>query len=231
MITIITQITACIIAAAILGFIIGWIFSLLKKDEKNQSKILKIEDLLDKKKEDLNQLQAKLQIKDKEMEVLQKEYTTMQKEIQSYSYESEAETIYISKYKELESENQMLISQIKEQQICEDENRALRDRLDKIEDEKERLLKEIEELEEYKEGYKENILKIAKLQSTKENRVIEKTKKIEKKKISNRSIGRKICVDNHIIDKRDLSSAGLKKDKLSKILNDLFFVPNRVQKS
>ena len=217
MLTIITQIIFCIIAASILGFIIGWIFSSFLRNEKHQKQILEIGDKLDEKKEKINQLQTDMDARERELEILQQEHTTIQKEMLSYSLDQKDDSSLSTNYKELLSENEMLIGQIKEQQICEDENESLKSEIEKLSNEKTKLAEKIKELEEFKISYKENIHKIAELESKQQ-----KVEKIEKKTKKHKNINDTICKDKQIIDENDLKSAGFTEDKLSKLLNELF---------
>ena len=219
MLTIITQIIFCIISASILGFIIGWIFSSFLRNEKHQLQILTANDILDEKKEKINQLQTDMDARDREIEILQQEYTTIQKEMLSYSLDQKDDSLLSKKYKELLSENKMLIGQIKEQQICENENELLQSEIKQLSNEKVNLSEKIKELEEFKISYKDNIHKIAELESKQQKVDI---KKVEKNFSNPKSINNTICKDKQIIDKNDLKSAGLTEDKLSKLLNELF---------
>ncbi len=217
MLAIIAQIVLCIIAATVLGFVIGWIFSSFVRNEKHQSQILAVKERFDLQKGQINQLETDLKAKNRELLIIKEEFTSMQKEILSYDMDQDE---YKDKNREdsellaLKSENQMLLGQIKEQKICEDENDLLRVELKELEDEKQTLLDKIEELEEYKIGYKKNIAKIAELESIQ--------KKTENSSKAKQSINDTICGDKEIITDKDLIKNGLKDDNISDVIKALF---------
>ncbi len=220
MLTIISQIILYMLAASILGFIVGWIFSAFVKNEKHQLEILAFTEKLDAKQEQINQHLSENEAKDRELMILKEEYSTVQKEMltQSLDYETDAATKEKISY--LSSENKILLEQIKEQKICEDENELLKLELQELEDEKQKLIIKIEELSEFETSYKDNILKIAELESRQE-----KIKTIPKTDRNNLS---QICEDKLIIDNKDLDKIGLKAEEISKVIKDIFLESKKI---
>ncbi len=215
MLTIILQIILYMLAASVLGFIIGWIFSAFVKNEKHQSEILTLKERFDSQQEQINKHQSENEGKDRELMILKEEYSTVQKEMLSQSLDYETDEVSKKKITQLSYENQMLITQIKEQKICEDENDLLRLELQELEDEKQNLINKIEELSEFETSYKDNILKIAELESRQE--------KIKRSK-NNLS---QICEDRLIIDNKDLDKIGLKVEEISQVIKDIFLESKR----
>ncbi len=214
MIAIISQIILYMIAAAILGFAIGWIFSAFVKNEDHQSQIFTIREKFDKQQEQINQHQTNMDGKDRELMILKEEYSTIQREMLTQSLDYDTDEVSLTKISQLSSDNEMLIQQIKEQQICEDENELLKSELQEKENEKQNLLEKIEELSEFKSSYKNNIHKIAELESRQEK--IKTKPKSYKENIS------QICEDKLIINNEDLDKIGLKADEISKVIKDIF---------
>lgn len=276
MMTIIAKIIICMIAAALLGFIIGWIFSSLLRNEKHEKQITAVKERFDEQKAQINQLETDMGAKEKELIILKEEYATVQKEILSREMDSEDNSIDTAKMTALLEENKMLTAQIKEQQICENANKALQE-------ENQKLKEKIEALNEVEASYKENILRIAELESdqqketpmmlehtleakiktlTDENSALKKSMKSQqvcetekelllneieellkekqslidniesikngtakakkKKDTSAKSISSTICHDTRIIEEEDLHAMGLKEDKISKVIKNLF---------
>lgn len=214
MLTIISQIILYMLAASILGFVIGWIFSAFVKNENHQLEILAFKEKLDTQQEQINEHQSKNEAKDRELMILKEEYSSVQKEMlaQSLDYETDEATKENLSY--LKSENEILIEQIKEQKICEDENDLLKLELRDLEDEKQKLIIKIEELSEFETSYKDNILKIAELESRqKKIKIMPKTTK------NNLS---QICEEKLIIDNKDLDKIGLKAQEISEVIKDIF---------
>ena len=215
MLTIITQIILCLIAASVLGFIIGWIFSALIKNEKHQNQILAVRERFDEQKEQINQQQTDIDGKDRELMILKEEYATVQREMLSYSMDNEKEP----KISQLNSENKMLLAQIKEQKICEDENDLLKLEIQELEIEKQSLIENIEELNEFKASYKDNIHRIAELESNQ--------KKLKKPILTPKNISEQICDDQLIVDDKDLNQRGIKEYEISQIIKDIFLEQKR----
>lgn len=228
--TIIAKIIFCLIAAAILGFIIGWIFSSLIKNEKHQSQILAVRERFDEQKAIINQLETEIDAKDREMSILKEKHTAMEKEMLSYDMDSGRDELSDAKIADLEAENLLLLEQIKEQKICEDEKDHLQSELKQLENEKQNLINKIEELKEFEISYKENIHKIAELESKQkrdEKDFIKTDKTVKNKRKKNKSIKAKdisdaICKDEHIISNKNSNLAGNKDDKISEIIKNLF---------
>ncbi len=214
MLTIISQIILYMLAASILGFIIGWIFSAFVKNENHQLEILAFKEKLDTKQEQINEHQSENEAKDRELMILKEEYSSVQKELLTQSLDYETDETSREKISYLSSENQILLEQIKEQKICEDENELLKLELQELEDEKQKLIIKIEELSEFKTSYKNNILKIAELESR--QRKIKTMPKTTKNSLS------QICEKRLIIDNKDLNKIGLKAQEISEVIKDIF---------
>ena len=228
MMDIIAQIIFCMIAASLLGFVIGWIFSTLLRNEKHQSQILAVREKFDEQKAQINQLETKVDTKNREILTIKEQYGVMKKEMISHQIDDEDDDILRSKLADIEVENMVLIEQIKEQKICEDENAILQMELKELEIEKQKLIERIEELKEFETSYKDNIHRIAELESRqkKDKTTLSEDKKHPKKahkKSKKQVIGlNKICDDKKMITDKDLTSNGMKKDKIEKIIENLF---------
>lgn len=174
MIDIIAQIIFCMLAAALLGFIIGWIFSSFVRNEKHQNQILSVRETFDEQKAHINQLETDLTAKDREILLLKEEYATVQKDLtareldQTPKHNSSEISEHLQKIDLLKEENELLLTQIKEQKICEDENAMLQNELAELETQNQSLQKRIEALNEFESSYKENIHRIAELESNKQ---------------------------------------------------------------
>jgi len=230
MMNIIAQIIFCMIAASLLGFIIGWIFSTLLRNEKHQNQILAVREKFDEQKAQINLLKTKVDTKSREILTIKEQYSVMKKEMISHELNNEDNDILRSKLADIEAENLVLIEQIKEQKICEDENDILQIELKELEIEKQKLIERIEELKEFETSYKDNIHRIAELeshQSRERTRPLDEKKNPKKNKskrrvIESHKINDEICNDKSIISDKDLTSNGIKKDKISKIIKNLF---------
>ncbi len=165
---IITKITLCLALAAILGFLIGWFFALVLKEEKSKQKYDQLYEAFEVKEHKIRELHEEIARKDDMMRQLEQQYQNCERERLNAKLDEKDCDRYKRQIDELRSENEMLISQIKEQKICEDENLLLQDELKILEDEKEKLLNQINECKEYKENYKSLILEIESLKSEKE---------------------------------------------------------------
>ena len=239
MMTIISQIILCMIAAAILGFIIGWLFSILAKNEKHQNQILAVKEKFDEQKADINQLETIVDTKNREISTLKKQYGVMQEGmIQTDIDDENGEDDYLLKSKvgDLEAENLVLLEQIREQKICDDEKEVLQAEIKVLKSEKQNLEDRVEELNEVTSSYKENIHKIAELESYKnrttpsisqkiKTKRLKKDKKVKKPKVQNfNNINDTICNET-IISDENLNTIGIKDDKLSEIIKNLFTEP------
>jgi DNA repair exonuclease SbcCD ATPase subunit len=219
------------IAAAALGFIIGWVFSSLLKNEKHEKQILAIKERFDEQTEQINLLETEMDAKDREIEILKKKYNTLQREMLSNEMDKTDESLFQAKISDLEAENLLLLEQIKEQKICEDENEILKLELKDLESEKQTLIDKIDELKEFEASYKKNIHRIAELESsqhkeeapkTEEDLIPKNRKKSKKITSTQKEINDAICRDDKIIKDEDLASRGIDNDKLSQIIKNLF---------
>jgi len=236
MMTIIAKIIFCMIAAALLGFVIGWIFSSLLKNEKHEKQIMAVKERFDEQTEQINLLETQMDAKDREIQILKKKYNTIQREMLSNEMDKSDSTVLEAKISDLESENLLLLEQIKEQKICEDENEILKLELNDLENEKQNLIDRIDELKEFEASYKKNIHRIAELESSQhkddttsekeEKQSSKKRQKGEKSKTS-KNINDAICKDEKIIKDEDLTSMGTDEDKLSKVIKNLFSNDNK----
>jgi hypothetical protein len=225
------------IAAAILGFIIGWLFSILAKNEKHQNQILAVKEKFDEQKADINQLETIVDTKNREIATLKKQYGVMQEGmIQTDMDDENGEDDYLLKSKvgDLEAENLVLLEQIREQKICDDEKEVLQAEIKVLKSKNQNLTDRVEELNEVKISYKDNIHKIAELESYKNRSITTPSEKKKKKKSKNKKlekvkkstgINSSICDDNKLISDKDLNQAGIKEDKLSEIIKNLFTEP------
>ncbi len=237
MMEIITQIILCIVAASILGFIVGWIFSCFIRNEKHQKQVLAVREKFDEQKAQINQLETEKDAKDREIFMIKEQYGVMQNEMVSHQMDNEDDYILRSKLNDMETENLVLLEQIKEQKLCEDENDILEVELKELESEKQKLIVRIEELKEFETSYKDNIHRIAELESN-QNR--EKTNLLKEEKynkkdqeksearvIKSNKINDAICNDIDIITNKTLVSNGIKEDNVSDIIKKLFSNENR----
>ena len=229
MMDIITQIILCLIAASLLGFIIGWIFSSFIKNEKNQSQILAVKEKFDEQNAQINQLQTEKDAKDREIFTIKEQYGAMQQEVLSSQIDNDNDYILRSKIDDIESENLVLLEQIKEQKICEDEKEIIEVELTELKKENQTLIDKIEELKEFEISYKDNIHRIAELESRQNRENIEfeeelKKRKVEKPKKEKKynTLNNEICNKKDIITDKNLTSNGIKYDKVSDIIKNLF---------
>ncbi len=162
---IISKISICLFIAALLGFVVGWLFSRLKSKETRDQKYQTLYEEYELKLSDIKQFQEELLHKDEHIERLEQKYRECEKERLNAQMEETSCDRYLRQIKELESENDMLISQIKEQKLCEDENQLLKDELKILEEEKEQLLEKIEACRDYEQNYKDLILQVEALKS------------------------------------------------------------------
>jgi DNA repair exonuclease SbcCD ATPase subunit len=219
------------IAAALLGFIIGWVFSSLLKNEKHEKQIMAVKERFDEQTEQINLLETQMDAKEREIEILKKKYNTLQREMLSNEMEKSDETQLETKISDLEAENLLLLEQIKEQKICEDENEILKLELKDLENEKQTLIDRIDELKEFEASYKKNIHRIAELESSQykdettlqnEEKTTSKKREKKEKKETSKNISDAICKDKQIIKDEDLTSMGIDEEKLSKVIKNLF---------
>jgi len=228
--TIIAKIILCMVAASILGFIIGWIFSSLVRNEKHQKQLTTVRERFDIQKAHISQLETKIDEKNRELVTKRKQYRVLQNEIVDSQKNTQDVDLVKNKISDLEAENIVLIEQIKEQKVCEDENNRLKTKLTSIKDEKQKLLAKIEGLKEFESSYKENIHRIAELESLQKQDIKKKKKKkkskkkenLEKKK-SKEAVKQDDNEKNIYLDSVDEVQNDDKKDiKISQIINKLF---------
>ena len=163
----ITEIGLCLFAAAVLGFAVGWIFSILFKNEKMAKKYNLLQEEYEVKQSDIHRLEEELDARHSDFQELELKLTECEKEKLSRQMDQEDCERYINQIKELQSENNMLISQIKEQKLCEDENEILENEIKALEEEKQALLDKLDDYKEYKNNYKALIMEIEALKSEK----------------------------------------------------------------
>ncbi len=226
MMTIIAKIILCMVAASILGFIIGWIFSSLVRNEKHQRQITTVKEKYDTQQENISKLEMKIDEKNRELQTAKKQYRVLQNEIVDSQKNTQDVDLIKNKISDLEAENLLLIKQIKEQKECEDENESLKTTLKNLNDEKQNLLEKIEGLKEFEASYKENIHRIAELESMqslkKKKKKKKKSKKREKKeKKKNKEIISKSENEKNMYLEDDQNS-DTKDAKISQMINNLF---------
>ncbi len=163
----ITEISFCLVAAAILGFAVGWLFSVLFKNEKMGKKYTALQEEFEIKQSDIHHLEEELYEKNSAYQELELKLNECEKEKLSNEMDQEDCDRYIKQIKELQSENNILISQIKEQKLCEDENEILETEIKALESEKQSLLDKLDDYTEYKHNYKALIMEIEALKSEK----------------------------------------------------------------
>jgi len=173
---IIAKITLCLVLAAALGFIVGWLFSTILRREKEDEKYRKLYEDYEQKRHDIVQLEEELSLKNSTIEQLETKYENCERERLSAQLDEKDCKKFEKVIEELRAENEMLISQIKEQKLCEDENEMLKSELQILEEEKDKLLSEIENCSEFRENYKNLIMEIEALKSEKEKLLAERTR-------------------------------------------------------
>lgn len=171
---IIAKISFCLLIAAALGFIVGWLFAKLRKEEKISQQYNTLFENYEVKMSELKQLQEELSLKEETIADLEGKFQACEKERLSAQMEETDCSKYQQQIEELRSENNMLISQIKEQKLCEDENMLLKDEIKVLEEERDHLLTRIDECKTYQENYKALIAQVEQLKS--ENQKLQKIK-------------------------------------------------------
>ncbi len=232
MMNIITQIIFCMVAASLLGFVIGWIFSSLLRNEKHQNQILAVKEKFDEQQAQITLLETKIDTKNREILTVREQYSVLQNEMTNTQDDNKDNSILHTKITDLEGENIVLLEQIKEQKICDDEKDILENELRELENEKNKLILRVEELKEFEISYKDNIHRIAELESNQnrdqtdlkpQKKSVKKTKKKkEKKDIIPHKLNDEICKDKSIITDKDIVSQGNEQDKISQIIKNLF---------
>jgi len=179
---IVAKITLCLAIAAALGFLIGWLFSNILRREKEDEKYRALLEEYEVKKHDILQLEEELSLKNATIEQLEIKYDNCERERLNAELDEKDCQKYHKVIEELRAENNMLISQIKEQKLCEDENEMLKADIEVLEEERDSLLNKIDECKEYQENYKNLILEVESLKSAKEkleNKQIETSKEAD----------------------------------------------------
>ncbi len=136
MMEIIAKILFCLIAAAFLGFIIGWIFASLFKNEKLEAKITALQDEIADEKEKANELRHACEAKNKELAQCEERYKESQRELLSLQMDRDEER-----------EAALHQEQAGEYRLLQNENVTLKEELKTLEREKEELLTKITDLE------------------------------------------------------------------------------------
>ena len=143
----ITKFIICLLAAGVLGFIIGWMLSSLVKNEKLEEKYTHIKDELDDKRAELNQVYSDLDAKDHELTLSSNNIQQVHKELlmKKMDIEEYEKNGFVSHDTgDLELENNTLKEEISEYKYLENENDLLHNELKELSVEKEMLLQKIE---------------------------------------------------------------------------------------
>ncbi len=143
----ITKFILCLLAAGVLGFIIGWMLSSLVKNEKLEEKYRTVKDDFDAKRAELNQAYSDLDAKEEELNLSYRNTQQIQKELLMKNMdleEYEKNGFVSSDTSALELENNTLKEEISEYKYLENENELLHNELKELSVEKEKLLEEIE---------------------------------------------------------------------------------------
>ena len=165
---IIGKITLCLAIAAVLGLAVGWFLAKVTKEEKALQKYNALLEKYEIKENEIRQLHEELDMKEDLMQQMEQQYQNCERERLNARLDEKDCNKYQKIIDELRSENSMLISQIKEQKICEDENQILQEEIKTLEEEKEQLLMQIDDCKEYKDNYKSLIMEIESLKNEKE---------------------------------------------------------------
>lgn len=147
----ITKFILCLLAAGVLGFIIGWMLSSLVKNEKLEEKYTHIKDELDAKRAELNHAYSDLDAKDHELTLSSNNIQQVQKELlmKNMDIEEYEKNGFVSHDTgDLELENNTLKEEISEYKYLENENELLHNELKELSVEKEKLLQKIDRYQE-----------------------------------------------------------------------------------
>ncbi len=147
MLWIITKFILCMLAAGVFGFIFGWIFSSLVRNEKQEQKYALLQDEFNNHKAQMNQTYSDLEAKEKELEHLHKLYQQSQKELMMKNLdleECEKGSLSSSDNEQLLIENNSLKEEIAEYRYLKNENALLQEELKDFEKEKEKLISRLE---------------------------------------------------------------------------------------
>ncbi len=143
MLWMITKFILCMLAAGVFGFIFGWIFSSLVRNEKQEQKYALLQDEFNNKKAQINQTFSDLEAKEKEIEHLHKLYQQSQKELMMKNLDLEEceKSMQSTPHNEqLLLENNSLKEEIAEYRYLENENALLQEEIKGLEKEKEELI-------------------------------------------------------------------------------------------
>ncbi len=214
---IIAKISFCLLIAALLGFIVGWLFAKLRKEEKIRQQYNALYENYEVKTSELKQLQEELALKEETIEELEGKFQACEKERLSAQMEESNCDKYKHQIEELRAENNMLISQIKEQKLCEDENTLLKDEIKVLEEERDQLLSRIDECKTCQENYKALIAQVEQLKS--ENQKLQQAKQQHDTE--------RIFLPERPETERPSETES---EKLKKIRQDLLYLKNDVEK-
>ncbi len=143
----ITKFIFCLLAAGVLGFIIGWILSSLIKNEKSEEKYTLLQEDFETKRAELNQAYSDLDNKEQELTLSRNEIQQLGKELMMKNMDLEEfqKNGFLShEPTELELENNTLKEEISEYKYLENENELLHNELKELGIEKEKLLQKLE---------------------------------------------------------------------------------------
>jgi chromosome segregation ATPase len=147
MLWMITKFIFCLLAAGILGFIIGWILSSLIKNEKSEEKYALLYEDFETRRAELNQAYSDLDSKEQELTLSHNEIQQLKKELMMKNMDIEEfqKNGFVShEPTELELENNTLKEEISEYKYLENENELLHNELKELGLEKEKLMQKIE---------------------------------------------------------------------------------------
>ncbi len=195
----ITKFILCLLAAGVLGFIIGWMLSSLVRNEKLEEKYTAIKDDFDAKRAELNQAYSDLDAKEEELDLSYRNIQQVEKELLMKNMdleEYEKNGFVTHDTSALELENNTLKEEISEYKYLENENELLHNELKELSAEKEKLLEKIEK-----------------------NTLLPDTVTLDKKKLTKEKSDIK---DHHIkVLKKDLKRAQNKLAKMTKYLEKI----------
>jgi len=192
----ITKFIFCLLAAGILGFIVGWMLSSLVRNEKLEEKYTDLKDDFDAKRAELNQAYSDLDAKDDELTLTDNNIQQLQKELlmKNMDIEEYEKKGFISHdSSDLELENNTLKEEISEYKYLENENELLHNELKELSIEKEKFLLEIENYQDINiptplVNKKKNVLNIPTKIEEDHIKVLQKDLKRAKKKLSKMGI-------------------------------------------
>jgi chromosome segregation ATPase len=174
MLWMITKFIFCLLAAGVLGFIIGWILSSLIKNEKSEEKYTLLQEEFETKRAELNQAYSDLDNKEQELTLSRNEIQQLGKELMMKNMDLEEfqKNGFLShEPTELELENNTLKEEISEYKYLENENELLHNELKELSIEKEKLLQQIESETSTTGNISENRVSAKANQTLKENHI------------------------------------------------------------